>query len=179
MGMAGWKKLAILGVAAAAAAELYLRSGAAAPVEGAAPPFELSDLQGHPVSLAGLRGRVVAVNFWASWCAPCREEIPDLSRVYQAHRDQCFEMLGVAEESGGREDVEESARRFGISYPVLHDPQGQAAEAFKIPGYPRTILIDHQGRIRSTFEGAVDRAELESALGPLLAAAPTGCSQTR
>jgi cytochrome c biogenesis protein CcmG, thiol:disulfide interchange protein DsbE len=173
--MKGWTKLLLLGLLAVGAAELALRSGASPGPTGAAPAFDLPDLSGRSVSLSALRGRVVAVNFWASWCGPCREEIPDLARVYTAHREKCFEMLGVAEESGGREDVAEAARRFGINYPVLVDPQGLTGEAYKIPGYPRTYLIDHQGRIRRTFDGAVDRGTLEDALAPLLAEVPRQC----
>jgi len=173
--MKGWTKLLLLGLLAVGVAELALRSRAATGPTGAAPAFALPDLQGRQVTLASLKGRVVAMNFWASWCGPCREEIPDLAKVYAAHREKCFEMLGVAEESGGREDVAEAARRFGITYPVLVDPQGQTGDAYKIPGYPRTYLIDHQGQIRRTFDGAVDRGTLESALAPLLAEAPSSC----
>jgi cytochrome c biogenesis protein CcmG/thiol:disulfide interchange protein DsbE len=174
-----WVKLLVLGVAGAVAAEVYLRqSGAAQPAaEGAAPAFALPDLRGETVRLEALRGKVVALNFWATWCGPCREEIPELARVYRAHQDRCFEMLGVAEESGSREEVADAARRFGINYPVLLDDQGAAGDAYRIPGYPRTYLIDHQGNIRRTFEGAVSRSELESALGPLLAAAGGSCGK--
>jgi len=179
-GMKGWLKLALLGAVAVAAAEVWLRARDAAepPLENAAPAFTLPDLQGKPVSLQALRGRVVAVNFWATWCGPCREEIPELSRVYAANKDKCFEMLGIAEESGGRDDVADSARRFGINYPVLLDDGGRIGEAFKIPGYPRTYLIDHEGRVRRTFTGAVDRADLDAALEPLLAAAPRTCPRS-
>jgi cytochrome c biogenesis protein CcmG/thiol:disulfide interchange protein DsbE len=178
--MKGWLKLALLGAVAVAAAEVWLRARDAAepPLENAAPAFTLPDLQGKPVSLQALRGRVVAVNFWATWCGPCREEIPELSRVYAANKDRCFEMLGIAEESGGRDDVADSARRFGINYPVLLDDGGRIGEAFKIPGYPRTYLIDHEGRVRRTFTGAVDRADLDAALEPLLAAAPRTCPRS-
>jgi cytochrome c biogenesis protein CcmG/thiol:disulfide interchange protein DsbE len=175
--MRGWAKLVVLGAVAVLAAEIYIRArdASAPPVEGAAPAFTLPSLEGRPVSLEGLRGRVVAVNFWATWCGPCRAEIPELARVYAAHRDKCFEMLGIAEESGSRDEVADSARKFGINYPVLLDDDGRIGEAFKIPGYPRTYLIDHLGRVRRTFTGAVDVADLEGALEPLLAEAPRSC----
>ena len=178
--MKGWTKLLLLGVAAVGAAELYLRTTekAESPV-AAAPAFELPDLQGRNVSLSSLKGRVVAMNFWASWCGPCRAEIPDLAKVYAEHRDKCFEMIGVAEESGGTADVAEAAKRFGINYPVLLDPEGTTGDAYKIPGYPRTYLIDSEGRIRRTFDGAVDREEFEQALAPLLAEAPKSCPARR
>jgi len=166
--MKPWAKLIFLGILAAAAAELALRARATAPVAGAAPAFELPDLAGRRVSLESLKGRVVAVNFWASWCAPCREEIPALSKVWRQYRDRCFEMLGVAEESGTPDEVAEAARKFGIDYPVLLDEKGAAGDAFRIPGYPRTYLVDQGGRIRKVFEGAVEQEELETALVPLL-----------
>jgi cytochrome c biogenesis protein CcmG/thiol:disulfide interchange protein DsbE len=174
-----WVKLLVLGVAAVAVAELYLRQtgAAAAAAEGPAPTFTLPDLRGQTVKLDALRGRVVALNFWATWCGPCQEEIPELDRIYRAHRDGCFEMLGVVEESGSRDEVVDAARKLGISYPVLLDDQGKAGDAYRIPGYPRTYLIDHQGNIRRTFDGAVSRSELESALDPLLAAAGATCSK--
>jgi len=175
--MKSWVKLLLLGAAAAAVAEVALRQGRGQRAEGQAPAFALPDLQGKEVSLASLRGRVVAVNFWATWCAPCRQEIPDLARVYAANRDRCFEMLGVAEESGSREAVATAARELGINYPVLLDDQGRAGDAFRIPGYPRTYVIDHAGQIRASFDGAVSRRELERALEPLLAALPGECQR--
>ncbi|HEY7724862.1 MAG TPA: TlpA disulfide reductase family protein [Anaeromyxobacteraceae bacterium] len=170
-------KLLLLGAAAAVVAEIAVRQTRGRPAEGEAPAFALPDLDGREVSLASLRGRVVAVNFWATWCAPCREEIPDLARVYAANRNRCFEMLGVAEESGGRDAVAQAAKELGINYPVLLDERGQAGDAFRIPGYPRTYVIDHAGQIRATVEGAVSRRELESLLEPLLASAPAGCGK--
>jgi len=175
--MRSWAKLLVLGAAAVAAAEIYLRAPdpKAPPPGSPAPAFTLPDLGGNSVSLAGLKGKVVAVNFWATWCPPCREEIPELARAYDEHRGKCFEMLGVAEESGSREEVAEAASKLGVNYPILLDDRGEASDAFRIPGYPRTFLIDHEGRIRKVFEGAVEKAELDGALAPLLAEAPRSC----
>jgi cytochrome c biogenesis protein CcmG, thiol:disulfide interchange protein DsbE len=176
--MRRWLKLAVLAAVAVAAVELFLfraRPGSRTPSGTPAPAFTLPDTDGRRVSLDGLRGRVVAVNFWATWCAPCLEEIPDLAKVYAANRDKCFEMLGVAEESGTRDEVLAAARKLGMNYPVLLDDDGKVSDAFKIPAYPRTFLIDVDGRVRKVFEGAVDRGDLERALAPLLSAAPTSC----
>jgi cytochrome c biogenesis protein CcmG, thiol:disulfide interchange protein DsbE len=175
--MKSWLKFILLAVVAIAAAELYLRrpQPSRAPAGAEAPAFTLPDTAGKDVSLSSLRGKVVAVNFWATWCGPCREEIPDLARVYAANKDRCFEMLGIAEESGPREDVVAAAQRFGINYPVLLDDQGKVGDAFRIPAYPRTFLIDAGGRIRKVFEGTVDRSELERALAPLLGEPGASC----
>lgn len=173
-------KLALLAVVAIASTELYLaraRNAAKVPSGVEAPAFTLPDTGGQPVTLASLKGKVVAVNFWATWCGPCQEEIPDLAKVYAAHRSKCFEMLGVAEESGARDEVVAVATKLGVNYPVLLDDEGKAGDAYKIPGYPRTFLIDVDGRIRKVFEGAVERDELEKALTPLLAEAPASCKR--
>ena len=172
-----WVRLIVLFVAALGAYELFAwRSRAAhgtAPAGSPAPGFTLAAGEGGPVSLAGLRGKVVAVNFWATWCGPCREEIPELAMVYAARKGGCFEMLGIAEESGDHAEVVSTARKLGINYPVLFDDDAKVGDAFRIPGYPSTYLIDVSGRIRTVFEGTVDREGLERALAPLLA----DCSQ--
>jgi len=169
--MKSWPNLILLVLLAVAVAGFLARRshGAGAATSGQpAPALELADTEGRVVSLADLRGQVVAVNFWASWCPPCRQEIPDLAQIYAAHHRECFELLGVAEESGGRDEVVQAARKLGISYPILLDAERKAGEAFRVPAYPRTYLIDAQGRIRSVFRGAVDREEFERALAPLL-----------
>ncbi len=176
--MKSWIKLALLAVLAVTATELYLshaRKASRVPQGIAAPAFTLPDTSGKAVSLDSLKGKVVALNFWATWCPPCREEIPELAKVYSAHKSKCFEMLGVAEESGARDQVVSMAQKLGVNYPVLLDDDGKAGDAFRIPGYPRTFLIDVDGRIRTVFEGAIERDELEKALMPLLAEAPASC----
>jgi len=160
-----WTKLALLVLLAVVAGQALVRGGQPPLRTGEpAPPLVLPTLDGAVVDLAAYRGRVVAVNFWATWCAPCLRELPDLAATWTANRDRCFELLGVAEESA-REDVEAAARR--IPYPVLVDARAQAASAWKVAGYPRTYLVDPAGQVRQVFEGAVGRAELEGALAQL------------
>jgi cytochrome c biogenesis protein CcmG/thiol:disulfide interchange protein DsbE len=174
--MRSWGKLAVLAIAAIAAAQILVRGREPSAETGKeAPAFTLPDTQGRAVSLASMRGRVVALNFWATWCGPCREEIPELAAVYAKLGEGCFDLLGVAEESGTREEVVAAARKLGVNYPVLLDERGAAGDLFRIPGYPRTYLLDAQGRIRRVFQGAVQKRELEEALAPLLAEAPAPC----
>jgi cytochrome c biogenesis protein CcmG/thiol:disulfide interchange protein DsbE len=138
------------------------------PAAGAgAPPLALPDLSGRTVDLSKLRGKVVAVNFWASWCGPCRAEMPDLSRVWSEHRGRCFELLGVAEESA-REDVARVAAR--LPYPILLDERAEALRPWSVEGYPHTSIVDAEGRVRQVFNGGISKEELEDAIRPLLPA---------
>jgi cytochrome c biogenesis protein CcmG/thiol:disulfide interchange protein DsbE len=146
---------------------LVQRAEPPVPAGEAAPPLALADLSGSPVDLGRLRGKVVAVNFWASWCQPCREELPELAEVWTEHRGRCFELLGVAEESA-REDVEKLAS--AIPYPVLVDERAVALSAWRVPGYPRTFVVDAEGKVRRVFEGAVRKEQLADAIRPLLPA---------
>lgn len=170
-----WLKLLLLAVVAVLAFELVVRRAGRVkgpPSGSPAPAFTLLSADGGQVALEKLRGKVVAVNFWATWCGPCREEIPELARVYTARQGRCFEMLGVAEESGNHRDVIDTARKLGINYPVLFDDDAKVGDAFRIPGYPRTYLIDVEGRIRKVFEGTVGPGDLDRALSPLIAECP-------
>ena len=173
---------AALVAVAALAGVAWLRLRAPRPLgeSAQAPGFSLPAASGNTVSLEALRGKVVAVNFWATWCPPCKAEIPDLAAVYAAATAQgkCLEMLGVAEDSGSRPEIVKAAKDLGINYTVLFDDDGKAGEAYRIPAYPRTFLVDARGRLRRTFEGAVSRTQLEAALAPLLAEAPGSCPKS-
>ncbi|HSN91657.1 MAG TPA: TlpA disulfide reductase family protein [Anaeromyxobacteraceae bacterium] len=170
--MRTWWKLALLVVAAVVATQLLVRPGPQ-PVPGGtpAPPLVLPDLAGRPVDLAALRGKVVAVNFWASWCGPCLAEMPELAEVWRRNRGRCFELLGVAEESA-REDVREVSG--AMPYPILVDARAEAKDAWQVVGYPSTYLVDAQGRLVKLFRGAVRGRDLEEAVSSLLPASCPG-----
>jgi cytochrome c biogenesis protein CcmG, thiol:disulfide interchange protein DsbE len=123
-----------------------------------APDFELTASDGKNVRLSDLRGKVVLLNFWATWCPPCKAEMPDLNalqRKYGADRD--FVVLGVNDEESAA-DVVAFAEREGIAFPLLLDPDGRVIEKiFNIRYLPTSMIIDRDGNVRDTWRGQIAR----------------------
>lgn len=125
--------------------------------------FALEGLNGGPVRLSDYRGKVVLVNFWASFCPPCREEIPDFERVYRAYKDRGFAIIGIAVD-----DVSPSfIKEMGITYPLAVGVQTVARE-YGIRGLPVSFLIDGEGRIVKKIVGMYSKRALENDLTSLL-----------
>ncbi len=154
----------------ARAAESVAARLAAAKADGAvAPSFALPSIQGTgTISLQNFRGRVVVLNFWASWCGPCREEAPQLQAVWQAYRGRGVQFLGV-DHRDDRTAAIAFQRRYGISYPSVSDPAGELSARYRMIGVPTTFVIDGAGRIRFRFVGKVDAPLLRGALAQVLA----------
>jgi len=167
-----WVKLGLIALLAFVATQILVqRSGPSLAVGASAPPLALPDLAGREVDLGDLRGRVVLVNFWATWCPPCRAELPELAELWTEQKGGCFELLGVAEDSPPA-DLAAAARR--IPYPVLTDPGGAAAVAWNVYGFPSSYLVDAEGRVIRTFQGAVSKAQVLQAMKPHLPASCRG-----
>jgi cytochrome c biogenesis protein CcmG, thiol:disulfide interchange protein DsbE len=119
-------------------------------------------------SLADYRGKVVVLNFWASWCPPCIDELPLLERTQRRIERRGATVLGVNYKDLP-EDALELVRRFRLSYPSIRDRDGEYAEEYSTLGFPETFVVDRQGRIAASRRGPVDRQWLDRTLGPLLA----------
>ena len=127
-----------------------------------APAFELPDLHANKVSLASLRGRPVLVNFWATWCAPCRAELPELEALFR-ERPCGLAVLGISVDSGSDESVAGFAREHGVTYPVLFD-DGSAGAAYQVVTLPHSVLVDAEGREVGLFRGPVTAKGVREAL---------------
>jgi cytochrome c biogenesis protein CcmG, thiol:disulfide interchange protein DsbE len=133
------------------------------------PAYAYVGLDGKPLSDESLRGKVVLVNFWATWCTPCRVEMPALDRMHQRHEAAGFVVVGLAVDRVSTEAVRAFVRERGVSYPIAHvDPSAEATFG-GVRGYPTSFLLDRQGRIRHTVIGPVAPVSLEPAVRRLLA----------
>jgi peroxiredoxin len=133
-----------------------------------APDWELTDLSGKMVRLSDFKGKVVVMNFWATWCQPCSKEIPwfiDLQRKYSGNG---LVVVGVSLDEGGPEVVKPFAVKRGISYPVVMGTDEVAAKYGDVQAIPTTFIINREGNIAAGHEGLVDEATLESEIKPLL-----------
>jgi cytochrome c biogenesis protein CcmG, thiol:disulfide interchange protein DsbE len=117
---------------------------------GAAPPaYGAVDMRGDSVDLAGLKGQVVLLNVWATWCIPCRREIPELQALHQEFGSRGLKVLGVSVDGGEAEsDVAGFIRDFNMTYTVLRDPGERVLNVFRIQGVPASYLIDREGVVR-------------------------------
>ncbi|HEX5726197.1 MAG TPA: TlpA disulfide reductase family protein [Longimicrobiaceae bacterium] len=163
------------GLAAAALLVLAACGGEQRPrvptVGEAAPAYAATTLDGDSVSLQGLRGRVVLLNVWATWCKPCREEIPDLQRLYLANRPRGFEVVGVSVDAAGQEQaVREFVQELGVTYPVWLDPDERVSSTFATLGVPSTFLVGRDGTLLWKKLGPVraDDPELRTLLAGAL-----------
>ena len=142
----------------------------APPGRAAAPPFRGELLDGAAFDSASLAGDVAVINFWGSWCAPCRVETPDLQAVYADVRDQGVQFLGV-DVKDQRSLASAFMAEVRAEYPSVFDPRGEVALAFRgFPAnvVPSTILLDRDGRVAAVYTGAVTQEDLRSALESLL-----------
>ncbi|MEM1207337.1 MAG: TlpA disulfide reductase family protein, partial [Acidobacteriota bacterium] len=138
------------------------------------PDFELLGLDGELHRLSSFRGRILLVNFWATWCLSCREELPALERLHRRLADQGVAIVGVATDDQGRSVVAPYVEEMGLSYPILLDPEAVSASLFGgLAGYPSTFILDGEGLIYSSYLGAQEEYVFAEDLEYLLGADPS------
>lgn len=164
--IAGLAVLAVLGLLAFG---LLSKGSSGVAMGEAAPASPLPRLEGDGSgSLAEYRGRWVLVNFWASWCVPCKQEAPALEAFQRRHGGSDFTVLGIdSRDLSG--DGREFVRRYGLSYPQLRDGNGDAAHDYGTTGVPENFLVDPAGKVRLLLRGPVDEEYLNDNVAPLLA----------
>ena len=135
-----------------------------------APDFTLNDLSGRPVQLSSLKGKVVLLNFWATWCPPCRQEIPSMVGLNQSMQGKPFQMLAVSIDEGGKDAVEAFFRKSGQTLPALLDTDGKVARMYGTTGVPETFILDAKGVILKKVMGPMDWSsrEVMSALDEMI-----------
>jgi thiol-disulfide isomerase/thioredoxin len=132
-----------------------------------APEFTFPDVDGKPTSLSAFRGKVVLLDFWATWCEPCLEELPDLMRLHDAHKSQGFTVVGMAMDAEGASVVRPFARQNKMPYPIMIT-EGELPSGYPVPGFPTAFLIDREGRVVRRYIGPKGYDELERDLAELL-----------
>lgn len=143
------------------------RSVIPAEVSYPAPALSLKNLQGEAESLADYRRSVVLVNNWATWCPPCKAEMPTLESYYEQHASQGFVIVAI-EAGDSRENVQPFVDSYGMQFRVWLDPEGAALRAFQNPNLPNSFVLDRSGTVRYAWTGEISRAMLEKYVTPLL-----------
>jgi len=155
---AGWV-LAFV-VLATGAVLIFFSKGAPPPIGrgSAAPGFELPLLDDpSPASLSNLRGQVVLLNFWATWCKPCEDEMPAMERLYRGLRGEDFELLAVSvDDEKDLAVVRDFRERMAISFPIALDPAKSVSQSYQTMGFPESLLIDREGRVIERYVGPRD-----------------------
>lgn len=118
--------------------------------------FTLPNLDGEMVSLEDFDGKVVFLNFWASWCKPCEEEMPSMQELYDALGSMPFEIVAVSIDTESSEAVKEFADKYDLTFPILHDKGGKVKELYKTTGVPETFIVDQNGVIAEKVMGPRD-----------------------
>ncbi len=159
--------VALVGVLAVVGFRLRSSGAGPVPLGSPAPDFSLTAYDGQTYRLADLRGKVVVINFWASWCDPCKQEAPDLENTWRHYKDSGVLFLGI-----GYVDTETEAKaylkEFNITYPNGPDLQTRISQAYRIRGVPETYFIDQAGRLVFAKIGPTTQAEMMGVIDPLL-----------
>lgn len=139
-------------IAALTAALAIALPALAGPEGGPAPAFTLAARGGHDVTLAQYHGQVVMINFWASWCGPCRQEMPLLESIYKKYNKLGFTLLGVNVEPDSKA-ADDWLKDTPVSFPILYDKDSKVSKLYDVAGMPSTVIIDRSGKLRKIHRG--------------------------
>lgn len=143
-----------------------------APLAGhPAPEFTLMDIDGSPVTLGNLRGQVVLINVWATWCPPCRAEMPAIQQAYERFRDQGFVVLAINQQEDAT-SVAAFMHEQRLTFPALLDYDARVSAAYQVRVLPSSFFIDRRGVIRAVYRGPMSRGMIEGTIEQLVAEAP-------
>ncbi len=168
--------LVLIGIAALAvpSAANYVNSAGAdftaapAAVQYPAPTLTLMDLHGDPHSIADYRGQVALVNLWATWCPPCKAEMPNLQDFFERYKDQGFTIIAI-DDGDPADEVSRFVQEHGLSFPIWLDPTYEATErAFRTRALPSSYVIDRLGIVRLAWTGAITLRDLDRFVAPLI-----------
>ncbi len=134
-----------------------------------APLFEGETLNGQTLKLVDLRGQVILINFWATWCEPCKAEMPDLQAVYEDYQSRGLMILGVNLDEG-QSDISRWVEELGLTFDIVLDERQQIATLYQLRGQPSSYLVAPNGVITQVYYGPTTRQELEAAIAPFLPA---------
>lgn len=161
------KKLSVILLIAAALLGACTKKEQPAGFAGGAPNFTLVDLSEKSVSLSGLKGRVVLLEFWATWCPPCRESAPGIEKLYTTYKDRGFMVLGISLDSGDWDSVRSFVKEYKITYPVLMGTE-DVADQYQVRTIPLFVLVDKEGKVHRRYLGSGNEGSIEEDLRSLL-----------
>ena len=127
-----------------------------------APGFEIENLAGGNAGLKDYRGKIVLLNFWATWCMPCRAEMPGMESLWQKYKEQGLVVAAVSVDDGSRGRVETFSKLFDLNFPILLDPESKVSDLYKVSNMPTSFLIDRDGKIISRIVGTDDWTSSEA-----------------
>jgi thiol-disulfide isomerase/thioredoxin len=135
-----------------------------------APAFSLNTLEGDTANLSDYAGRPILINFWASWCKPCRTEMPLIIAAYRAHQPERLAVLAIdlADQEGSTKDIRKFQAEFQMPFPVLLDKKGKARKLYRLRGIPTSVFVGSDGVVRAVHQGPIDSAALQRNLSEIL-----------